>query len=514
MTTEWLSESDSSGAKSVILLGPLSKDQLLEESEKFPVGILWFSPPIQQDMPLPSNVKNISRSKNALTFKSALETFILLDYHTPPSVKVSNKIEEDNPTEYTKILDLVIAEIDSTMRARRTRSETGFLRQRQIFTNLAGYLTKRLPNEWNSLGQGNLAVVVGAGPSLDVTLTLLNSNIPKPIIVAADSSLKALKSAGMDPDFVVSIDPQKTFDSCSDPDYTPGIAILSTQSHDSWRKHWGENCAYLSGRVITEDWLAEKGISKTNHLAINNAGLSALAFADFLNTSAILTIGLDLAGGGDGQDRYAENTNRSHIQVHASHYHRIPGNYDETVPTPFLSDWQETSDYCKKISGNKTVINFNDRGAKLEGATLVHPKQIKELMEVLNESISPFVPLDNSLLTLRKSLSGLGLNQLLVQLTTLCDKAWSELPAETTSERNSMLNSLRIILANRDIASLLGDFAFSIMPILSPGKKPSSQEIKKAFSELRELLWRLEDSVVECNPEEEFLIRFFTEKFN
>ena len=121
MTTEWLSESDSSGAKSVILLGPLSKDQLLEESEKFPLGILWFSPPIQQDMPLPSNVKNISRSKNALIFKSALETFILLDYHTPPSVKVSNKIEEDNPTEYTKILDLVIAEIDSTMRARRTR---------------------------------------------------------------------------------------------------------------------------------------------------------------------------------------------------------------------------------------------------------------------------------------------------------------------------------------------------------------------------------------------------------
>ena len=99
MTSEWLSESDSSGAKSAILLGPLSKDQLLEESEKFPIGILWFSPPVQQDIPLPLNVKNISRSKNALLLKSALETFILLDYDTPPSVKVSNNIEEDNPTE-------------------------------------------------------------------------------------------------------------------------------------------------------------------------------------------------------------------------------------------------------------------------------------------------------------------------------------------------------------------------------------------------------------------------------
>ncbi|MDG1324592.1 MAG: DUF115 domain-containing protein [Opitutales bacterium] len=514
MTTEWLSESDSSGAKSVILLGPLSKDQLVDQSMKFPLGVLWFSPPVQQHITLPSNVENINRSNNTLPLKSALETFMLLDYDTPPSVKVSNKIEEDNPTEYTKILDLVIAEIDSTMRARRTRSETGFLRQRQIFTNLAGYLTKRLPNEWNSLGQGKLAVVVGAGPSLDVTLTILNSNIPNPIIIAADSSLKALKHAGMDPDFVVSIDPQKTFDSCSDPDYTPGIAILSSQSHDSWRKNWGESCAYLSGRVITEDWLAEKGISKTNHLVINNAGLSALAFADFLNTSAILTIGLDLAGGGDGQDRYAEITNRSHIQVHASHYHSIPGNYNETVPTPFLSDWRETSDYCKKISNNKTVINFNDRGAKLEGATLVHPKQFQELKEALNESIAPFIPLDKGLLKLRKCLSGFGLNQLLVQLATLCDKAWSDLCTEDTSENTSNLNALRSIFANRDIASLFGDFAFSIMPILSPEKHPSSQEIKKAFSEFQDLLWRLEDSIIECNPKEEFLLRFFTEKFN
>ena len=95
MTSEWLSESGSSGAKSVILLGPLSKDQLLEELEKFPLGILWFSPPVQQNITLPSNVKNISRSKNALLIKSALETFILLDYDTPPSVKVSNNIEED-----------------------------------------------------------------------------------------------------------------------------------------------------------------------------------------------------------------------------------------------------------------------------------------------------------------------------------------------------------------------------------------------------------------------------------
>ena len=65
------------------------------------------------------------------------------------------------------------------MRARRTRSETGFLRQKQIFSNLAGYLNNRLPQEWNDLGKGKLAVVVGAGPSLDVTLPFLNDKNTK-----------------------------------------------------------------------------------------------------------------------------------------------------------------------------------------------------------------------------------------------------------------------------------------------------------------------------------------------
>ena len=513
MNSDWLSESVSEGATSIILLGPLPSDKLLEASNKYPIGVLWFSPPTLENTSLPENIKQVKRTECLSLLKDVLENFMLLDYDTAPTVKVSKEISKDNASEYTKILDLVIAEIDSTMRARRTRSETGFLRQRQIFTNLANYLTKRVPNEWNTIGKGTLGLVVGAGPSLDITLPLLKTNIPKPLIVAADSSLRALRKIGMDPDFVVSIDPQKTFESCSESGYTPGIAILSSQSHESWSKQWGQNCAYLSGRVITEDWLAEKGISKTNLLAINNAGLSALAFVDFLNTSAILTVGLDLAGGGQGQERYAESTNRSHIQVFASHYHDIPGNFTETVPTPFLSDWQETSEYCQKVSQNKTIINLNDRGAKLEGASLVHPNQIEELRQVLNENLNPFTTDNNDLLKLRKCLRGQGLNQLLVQLVILCDKIWSELPKEDIDESSSILKSLRSLLSNREIASLLGDFSFSIMPKISKEKKTKPHDLKNAFAELKDLIWRLEDSIIECNPEEDFLIRFFTEKF-
>ena len=131
------------------------------------------------------------------------------------------------------------------MRARRTRNETGYIRQRQIFSNFAGYLQNRVPKEWCTLGQGVLGIVVGAGPSLDITLPIIKKDIPRPIIVATDSSLRALMKIGLEPDFVISIDPKKTFQSCSEPGYTPGIAVLSTQSHESWLYNWKERCCFI-----------------------------------------------------------------------------------------------------------------------------------------------------------------------------------------------------------------------------------------------------------------------------
>ena len=61
------------------------------------------------------------------------------------------------------------------MRARKTRAENGYIRQNQVFINLAGYLSKRLPDDCNSIGDGALGIVVGAGPSLDKTLPLLKN---------------------------------------------------------------------------------------------------------------------------------------------------------------------------------------------------------------------------------------------------------------------------------------------------------------------------------------------------
>ena len=83
------------------------------------------------------------------------------------------------------------------------------MRQLQIFSNLDGYLLHRIPEDWHGLGEKNLAVVVGAGPSLDISLPLIKEGLPSPIIIATDSSLKASAKEEIIPDFVISIDPEK-----------------------------------------------------------------------------------------------------------------------------------------------------------------------------------------------------------------------------------------------------------------------------------------------------------------
>ena len=513
MSEEWLSESNVKGSKSLIVLGYIGLETLHSLSQKYSSGVLWICSNSNTNK-LPDNIKKIDPSCAPRALTKFISDFLSLNYQFVPSVKVSKEIYDHPEHNYSQILDLIVSQINSAMRARKTRSENGFIRQNQVFLNFAGYLSKRLPKDWSTIGEGCLAIVVGAGPSLDITLPLIKNGLNRPIIVATDSSLTALKNADLNPDFVISIDPEKSYESCSLPGYTPGIAVLSTQSHPSWAKQWGNSCCYMSGRVVTEDWLAQRGIVKTKLLAINNAGLTALAFADFINTSAILTIGLDLAGGNHGEQRYAEITNRSHIQTISTQYHKIPGNYETTVPTPFLSDWEETSNYCQEISKRKMLINLNDRGAKLSGANLIHPDQIDELKNALCENILSYSGNNPLLLEQRKKLVGHGLSQLLSTITELCDRCWFELNKINSSDSQSMLNFLRKTLADKDFASLMGDFSFATIPIITSDQKPSVEELNNLCNELKSLLWRLEDAIVETHPSEEFLVRFFTEKFN
>ena len=71
--------------------------------------------------------------------------------------------------------------------------------------------------------------------------------------------------------------------------------------------------------------------------------------------------------------------------------------------------------------------------------------------------------------------------QLLCQLTSYCDNTWSSIPNQNKIEDKVTFKFLKDLMSNKDIASLLGDFAFTIIPKLSEEKKPTIHELENAF---------------------------------
>lgn len=503
---EWISETDCSEAQILIIFGNIQDSVLEECSSKFPKGILVVT---EKETPRNSDIliKSISPKTNIKDFSEALSEFLLLDPINRPEVKIASSISDDEFKNYEMLATQTLNQIDTSQRARKTRLETGFIRQLQVFSNLAGYLLARISENLKGMAKNNLVVVVGAGPSLDTTLNLLNDGFPKPIIIAADSSLRALKSSNIIPDFVVSIDPEKSFDSCSESDFAPGTLVLSSQAHPSWKEKWGERAVYISGRVLFEDWLSEKGVTKTSLQAINNAGLTALALADFLGPSAILLLGMDMSGKDDGSTRYAKITGRQHIQTLSKIYHEVPGNFSDSVKTPFFSDWQETSDYCQQISEKRTIINLNDGGALLAGTNPIHPNECTELKELLNQNLDPFKNHFPPVSEIRKPLNEAGKLQVLTLLANKCDEIWQRLNEKNTDQRAILTE----ILKDQNLSSMLGDYSFSVMPSLVANQEDLCYE--SLIQQLKTIVWKLEDAILESSPPESFILKFLTQKF-
>ena len=157
------------------------------------------------------------------------------------------------------------------------------------------------------------------------------------------------------------------------------------------------------------------------------------------------------------------------------------------------------------------IINLNDRGARLEGAAVIHPKDIEDLRKTISENLEPYEPACSEILEKRRALQGNGMNQLLILLATRCDQIWKDFPEENFG---SMFHYFKNLLADRDIASLFGDFAFTVLPKIATEPTIDEADLKKALNQLKDLGWRLEDAIMECSQNDDFLRRFLTEKFS
>ena len=138
-----------------------------------------------------------------------------------------------------------------------------------------------------------------------------------------------------------------------------------------------------------------------------------------------------------------------------------------------------------------------------------------ELKEALAESLTPYES-DAAVFSERRGISGQGLDQVLALLATRCDEAWKNLRpllAKENATAQEKRRGLQELLGNQDIAALIGDYSFAVMPEVGLGKQPTSEELDLRIRELRRILWLLEDALVDAEPSDEFLTRLLTETF-
>lgn len=150
----------------------------------------------------------------------------------------------------------------------------------------------------NMLEKKYPSLVVAAGPTLEQTIPLLKEIQKRTVIIAADTALRILLKNGIQPDFVILIDPQY-YAACHLAGLSAPKSVLITESsvHPSVLRF---NCRktvlceslFPLGRYFEEILLPEKSFGKIT--AGGSVATSCWDFAKYIGSKDIYTAGLDL----------------------------------------------------------------------------------------------------------------------------------------------------------------------------------------------------------------------------
>jgi hypothetical protein len=316
---------------------------------------------------------------DATRTNASLESLIRSDALHLPSVFVTDEVLETDAQPFAPVIDAISAQFETHQRARTTRQKDGFVWQSQLLANLSAYAHRRVPAAWQGALEGLPAFICGAGPSLDASLPSLKIFAPEGVIFAADSALKALAHVGVTADFALSIDARKTPERCLAPGHaSAGRMIVAGISPPDWQHSVAaRKLHYLSGRQLSENWLAQFGIEKTTVAVEENCGITALALALHLGCGPIYLFGMDHSVDSKDPQRWHQKHADPEFEKQLGHkstnaHPTVPGNYQEEIATPLFREWQALDARCAALPAN-LIFNVIDRGAKLSNTTLMHP---------------------------------------------------------------------------------------------------------------------------------------------
>lgn len=241
-----------------------------------------------------------------------------------------------------------------------------YMKESNIITDFIGKFSLDIP-----------AIIVAAGPSLDKNIEELKRAKGKAMILAVDTSLKYLSAHNIDPDFIVTIDPNK------DPSHFRNNNF----------NHVPMFCKMESNAIVLEEHKGRKiffnleGYSKDlyNKLGKNTGDLNtggsvatgAFAICVELGIKNIILIGLDLAYGNGATHAGGVTKDVSNCGLFQETVEDIYGN-----PITTRHDWYE---YLKWFND---AAEFYDKGIVIdatEGGAKIKNTHIMTLHDAINK---------------------------------------------------------------------------------------------------------------------------------
>lgn len=211
------------------------------------------------------------------------------------------------------------------------------------------------------------AIIVAAGPSVGENLEELKRAKGKSIIFAVDRILDYLLDSGIEPDFVVTIDPKKPLKYFSKrTDVTIPLISYLESNCDILDQHKGRKIICTRNTFIENIY---KQVEKPYSWVIPSGSVAIVAFSACieLGFKKVILVGQDLAY--DGNNSHADGVEENRGEDFNVFLEGIDGNQVKS-----RYDWKEfviRYEDLIKIYSDVEVIDAKKKGAKIEGSIVM-----------------------------------------------------------------------------------------------------------------------------------------------
>lgn len=166
-----------------------------------------------------------------------------------------------------------------------------------IFKNLPYTLNATPLCDLKDIYKGKTALVISAGPTLDLNIETIKKNRDKLIIFCVGTAFKSLMSKGITPDFVNIIENDDSSGQLLGCDLSDVNLILEPYTHNAtYLLKVKRNFLYASNNCdVNNYWASLTGVDISQYLVKGTVSYAALASAKMLGFSKLILVGQDLA---------------------------------------------------------------------------------------------------------------------------------------------------------------------------------------------------------------------------